>query len=151
MAYYRQQGAYAQSLACGQQIVQLEPLREEIHRELMRLYVASGERALAVRQYERCQAILAAELGIPPMEETQELYVQIAPRTNSQPSRSSAGGEVTTAQQALQQLGKALRACEMAREQVQQAIRRIERVTAGQDHGSGTPKKSQERMNHDLL
>ncbi|NTU85973.1 MAG: response regulator receiver protein [Chloroflexales bacterium] len=77
MAYYRDQGAYEQSLEFGRQILYADPLREEIHRELMRLYVAAGQRAAAVRQYESCRAILAEELAIAPMEETQTLYRQI--------------------------------------------------------------------------
>ena len=30
------------------------PLREEIHRSLMKLYQESGQRTLAIRQYSRC-------------------------------------------------------------------------------------------------
>jgi DNA-binding SARP family transcriptional activator len=48
MRYYRQQHAYEKSLACGQQILNYDPLREEIHREMMRLYLESGQRAAAV-------------------------------------------------------------------------------------------------------
>ncbi|MFQ5854953.1 MAG: BTAD domain-containing putative transcriptional regulator, partial [Anaerolineae bacterium] len=38
MHYHKYQGAYEESLAYGQQILQHDPLREEIHREMMRLY-----------------------------------------------------------------------------------------------------------------
>ena len=80
MQVYRQQGAFEESLACAQQILACDPLREDVHREAMRLYCDLGQRALAVRQYQRCREILADELGILPMEETQALYARIAGR-----------------------------------------------------------------------
>ena len=55
----------------------MNSLREEIHREMMRSYVENGQRALALQQYEICQATLAKELGTSPMEDTQALYTQI--------------------------------------------------------------------------
>jgi DNA-binding SARP family transcriptional activator len=136
MYYYRHHGAYEESLACGQQILNRDPLREEIHRDMMRLYLDAGRRALAVRQYETCHAILATELGIPPMEETQALYAQIAPLAGHHRRQSPVAAEVTTLQQALQQLGKAMQACDKAREQVQRAIQLVEGFTEGRNHGS---------------
>jgi DNA-binding SARP family transcriptional activator len=77
MKYEKRHGYYEKGLAYGRQILELDPLREEIHREMMRLYVENGQRALAVRQYKACCDILRAELNIQPMEETQALYDQI--------------------------------------------------------------------------
>jgi DNA-binding SARP family transcriptional activator len=124
MDYYRRHGAYEQGLTCGQQILRHDPLREEIHRDMMRLYLNSGQRAMAVRQYETCHAILAT--GIPPMEETEALYIHIASLAVPRRPQSRGTGEVVMLQRALQQLGKALQACDKAREQVQQAIRLVE-------------------------
>jgi DNA-binding SARP family transcriptional activator len=58
-------------------ILEIDDLREDMHRELMRLYLRAGQRALALRQYERCRAILRRQLAIEPMPETQALYRQI--------------------------------------------------------------------------
>lgn len=77
MRHYQYRKAYEKSLICGQRILTLDPLREEIHREMIRLHMQNGRRALAVRQYELCCSILSEELNIPPMEETQALYQQI--------------------------------------------------------------------------
>ena len=44
----------------------LDPLSEEIHRTLMRLFVATGRRELALKQYELCQAQLVRDLGVEP-------------------------------------------------------------------------------------
>jgi DNA-binding SARP family transcriptional activator len=50
-----------------------DPARECTHRALMRLYCIAGDRASAIRQYERCVEILHAELGMRPDDETQAL------------------------------------------------------------------------------
>lgn len=62
----------------AQGILDRDPLREDIHRELMRLFLLSGQRALALRQYEQCRDALRRELAIQPMRETVAVYQQIA-------------------------------------------------------------------------
>jgi DNA-binding SARP family transcriptional activator len=62
------------SLEYGKKILQQEPLREEIHREMMRLYAQAGQRALAIQQYEICRTVLKDELDINPMPETERLF-----------------------------------------------------------------------------
>jgi predicted ATPase/DNA-binding SARP family transcriptional activator len=54
--------------------LQLDPLHEAAHRQLMLLYARTGQRAGAIRQYRECVRILDQELGVPPLEETTELY-----------------------------------------------------------------------------
>lgn len=65
------------SLWYGQELLNREPLSEQTHRALMRIYWQSGQRAMAIRQYERCRSILQTELGIAPMPETEKLYQQV--------------------------------------------------------------------------
>ena len=55
----------------------LDPLDETAHRQLMQLYSWSGQRAAALRQYRGCVRILDQELGVPPLEETTQLYQAI--------------------------------------------------------------------------
>ncbi len=55
----------------------LDTLHEPAHRMLMRLYVASGERTAAIRQYQQCVELLNTELATPPEEETIQLYAAI--------------------------------------------------------------------------
>jgi DNA-binding SARP family transcriptional activator/predicted ATPase len=54
--------------------LQLDPLHEPAHRQLMLLYARTGQRAGAIRQYRECVRVLDQELGVPPLEETTELY-----------------------------------------------------------------------------
>lgn len=69
---------YLDGIGHAQRILDHDPLREDVHRDLMQLFVASGQRALALRQFEHCRELLRHELAIQPMRETQALYRQIA-------------------------------------------------------------------------
>lgn len=77
MGFYGQHGELERSLETGLQILRQDPLREDIHRAVMRIYHASGRRAQAVRQYEHCRNVIRQELGIDPMPETQALIARI--------------------------------------------------------------------------
>lgn len=55
----------------------LDPLHEEAHRELMRLYTWAGERGAALRQYRECVRVMDQELGVSPLDETTQLYTTI--------------------------------------------------------------------------
>lgn len=56
------------------QILQLEPAREETHRDLIELYLATGNRTGAIQAYHQCLKALDEELGVRPMPETVALY-----------------------------------------------------------------------------
>lgn len=60
----------AAALAHVQSLLDEDGLQERHHRQAMRLLAAAGQREAALRQFERCQAVLAAELGLQPMPET---------------------------------------------------------------------------------
>ncbi len=58
------QGHFDDAIHLAQTIVRSEPLRESGHILLARGYMASGNRATAVRQIQRLDALLFSELGI---------------------------------------------------------------------------------------
>lgn len=128
MRYHHSRGAYEESVAAAQKILACDPLREEIHRELMRLYLHSGQRALAVRQFKTCRDVLAEELGIPPMEETQALYHQITEGAD-EPHASPGISSPAPLPHALTMLRQAMQEFDAARGQLQRAIRLVERLT----------------------
>ena len=73
-------GAFARyelALQHGEQILVVDPAREKIHRQMMRLHALSGDRSAAFAQYKRCKQVLQEELGLAPMQETRQLYRQI--------------------------------------------------------------------------
>jgi DNA-binding SARP family transcriptional activator len=131
MRFYHQQGHYDKGVVYGQKILDLDPLREEVHRDLMRLYVANGQRPLAIRQYQACCTLLAEELGITAMEETQTLYAQIADEQVPAPVVRTA--DSSNVVQTLQQLRLTSRNLERAHTQIQDAIRLIERLSRHTD------------------
>jgi DNA-binding SARP family transcriptional activator/tetratricopeptide (TPR) repeat protein len=53
-----------------QTLLSEDGLQERHHRQAMRLLAATGQREAALRQFERCQALLTTELGLAPMPET---------------------------------------------------------------------------------
>jgi predicted ATPase/DNA-binding SARP family transcriptional activator len=84
-AYNERRGQYEQARQSAWRQLELEPWREEAHRQLMRLHLLSGERTAALVQYEQCQRILAEELGVEPEAETTALYEQIRQATEEVP------------------------------------------------------------------
>mgnify|MGYP001027510022 CR=1 FL=1 len=57
--------------------LELDPLREDTHRQLMRLLNRQGQRGAALGQYQACRRLLADELGVEPDTQTLLLYQQI--------------------------------------------------------------------------
>ena len=81
MRYYRRHGRYEECVTSGKQILQTDPRREQIHRELILLYMENGQRGLAIHQYEMCRQILKRELGIEPMAEKTRPFPLPSPTT----------------------------------------------------------------------
>lgn len=76
-AYHEGRGAYDLAHQYAWRQVELDPWREEAHRQLMRVLARSGRRSAALEQYDQCRRVLAADLGVAPAEETRALYAEI--------------------------------------------------------------------------
>jgi DNA-binding SARP family transcriptional activator len=70
-------GQYAEAVAVCRTILVDDPCREGIHRTLMEYLLCLGHTDSARAQYHHCRRILADELGVEPMPETQEIYRRI--------------------------------------------------------------------------
>jgi len=66
-------GRIDKAIAAGRQLIELDPLREEGHRLVMRLLADTGNRSGALLHYERCVRLLRDELDIAPDAETVRL------------------------------------------------------------------------------
>jgi DNA-binding SARP family transcriptional activator len=66
-----------ESLRLTQRVLTMDPVWEDAYRIQMRLYVAQGNRPLALRTYNQCVQALAEEFGVEPLPETQELHAAI--------------------------------------------------------------------------
>jgi len=67
-------GQYAAAIAHALRYLATDDLAEEIHRRLIELFAASGDRSAALSQYEQCLTILERDLGVDPLPETQASY-----------------------------------------------------------------------------
>lgn len=92
MAYHEARQDFEAGLHCGGQIQQVDPVREGTHRRMMRLHHLAGDRASALRQYQRCAAVLQAELGVRPSRRTAALAEQIRADQIDPPTDHPAGG-----------------------------------------------------------
>lgn len=101
LARQRQQnGQLALAIDALERALEIDPLQEDIQRDLMLLEYRSGARVAAIRRFERLRDLLDNELGVPPMEETRALYdaivtdsltePDVAPIENRAPARVTA-------------------------------------------------------------
>ena len=72
-------------------LLALEPLEEEAHRALMRLYAGHGRAEAALRQFHICREVLARELAVQPQAETEALYRE-NPRSPPRPPAAADRG-----------------------------------------------------------
>lgn len=89
LAEYRAaEGDLAQAIATMRRLLELEPWREDAHRQLMIWLAQSGQRNTALLQYEVCRRVLADELGVEPEKATRELHCQLLrPEPAAPPAR----------------------------------------------------------------
>lgn len=66
------------ALDCARRAVAADPMREESHRDLMRLYYGMGRPAPALRQYQELERILREDLHTEPSPTTRELVALIS-------------------------------------------------------------------------
>ena len=67
-------GAYEAAIVNAQRYLATDDLAEEIHRRLIELYAAIGNRTMAIRQFELCAAVLGRELHLTPQPLTWAVY-----------------------------------------------------------------------------
>ncbi len=70
-------GETERAVALARRLLALDPLREPVHRALMRLYAGQGDRTLALKQYRACREVLAHELDVAPEAETEALHEEL--------------------------------------------------------------------------
>jgi predicted ATPase/DNA-binding SARP family transcriptional activator len=71
---YVARGAYPAAITAAQRALAVDPLAEEMHRQLITLYATAGDRTAALRQFEQCVVLLERELGVSPLPETRAVY-----------------------------------------------------------------------------
>jgi predicted ATPase/DNA-binding SARP family transcriptional activator len=74
---HQDRGEYAQAITTLRRVVEVSPLEEEAHAELMRLYARIGQRQSALAQYAILAQVLRSNLGTEPAPEHAQLYQEI--------------------------------------------------------------------------
>lgn len=83
---YSRRGEDRIGIHFARRLMAVEPLSEEVCRDLMRMCSRAGRRSLALAEYERLHKRLRSELSVEPLRATRELYESIL-------RESTAGGE----------------------------------------------------------
>lgn len=65
---------YEAAIAYACRYLVTDELAEDVHRRLIVLYTMTGKRSAALRQFERCIAVLEREFGVRPLPETRAVY-----------------------------------------------------------------------------
>jgi len=84
------QGDVDQALLRVETLLADDPLQEQRHRDAIRLLARAGRREAALAQFERCRALLAAELGLQPMAETEALAASLRGLATAGPAAAPA-------------------------------------------------------------
>jgi len=66
-------GRYAEALSVGMSAAGIAPLRESVHREIIRIHIAQGNYGEAIRQFSLCEDLLKTALGITPSDQMLDL------------------------------------------------------------------------------
>jgi DNA-binding SARP family transcriptional activator len=77
MCYCEVHHLYGKGLEYGERVLCVDRAHERTHQRMLRLLYLSGDRAGALRQYERCVRALAEELDVKPASRTIELHRQV--------------------------------------------------------------------------
>ena len=63
--------------AAARRLINFEPTHEGAARNLMKAFAQMGDRAQAIREFERCRQALLTVLDLPPSKETSAVYEAI--------------------------------------------------------------------------
>jgi DNA-binding SARP family transcriptional activator len=77
MAWHAELEDWATALLYAKRLLDVDPLLEHVHRDIMRFHYARGDRPAALRQYAACRNQLRRDLTIEPMVDTTKLYQAI--------------------------------------------------------------------------
>lgn len=95
-------GRHRQAVPFLQQLVAADPLHEAAHARLMIALAASGQQAVALRNFERVRRLLVEEFGADPGPELRDAHQQILrQRVNGSPPRGACGGGTLSGRQRL--------------------------------------------------
>jgi DNA-binding SARP family transcriptional activator len=89
--WYVDRGDVPAAIATGHRLLERDPLREDVHRVLIRCFGRIGAPSRAIAQYRTCRALLDEQLGLEPMPETTAALTTVLGRTDGLDHQPSTG------------------------------------------------------------
>jgi DNA-binding SARP family transcriptional activator len=74
---YVASGDQHEAIRAARSLLEMDPLNEDAHRQLMLTYARTGRTSQALRQFLECRRALVVDLGVEPSEETSRLQARI--------------------------------------------------------------------------
>lgn len=100
------QGNYKSAATHAGELVHYDPLQEEAHRELMRLYFLLGRPHDAIQQYRECYDVMTEEFGFEPSPETTALYQEIQTHVRQEQTQPRVSSAARSAQEGAPFIGR---------------------------------------------
>jgi two-component SAPR family response regulator len=72
--HWEQERKHEKAIDCYQSGLHVDELTEEFYQHLMNCYLKLGRKAEAIKTYRRCTAVLKANMGVEPSDETTAIY-----------------------------------------------------------------------------
>ncbi|GAA0773897.1 hypothetical protein GCM10008908_22820 [Clostridium subterminale] len=91
---YSESSMYSESILVLNEVLKINPYREDIYLELMNLHIQTNNIQAALKEYEKCEYILREELNIRPNEEITEYYKSIICNSKNTKTNSYRGDKV---------------------------------------------------------
>jgi DNA-binding SARP family transcriptional activator len=130
--FYARDDDPARAADFARRILMCDPLREEVHQVLMKLYLRAGQPASALRQYRACEEVLRRELAVEPSAETRALLPRIFGAHGEAARPASAFRPDLDA--AVARLRDASAICEQAHVRLVEAVSALERLMRQAGH-----------------
>ena len=130
---------YEKGVDYAMRILKWDRACEGAHQHLMRLRYQEGDRAGALRKYERCATALKEELGVQPSEQTRQLYRHICgdhtalQTTGTKNDRLPSQNQPSPLQRALNQLLEVKAALGVLQNTVDESLLRVRQALQGPD------------------
>jgi DNA-binding SARP family transcriptional activator len=145
--HHEARGEWTEAGGYGQRLLAHDPLREQVHRSVIRCHLALGDRAAALRQFDGCVRFLRDELQVEPAAETRALADEArgGPRLSvpAPAPRAPAGSAGTAPAAALDEVLLRLRSAERWLEETGEQVRIVIRdVECARTLADGPPSRS---------
>jgi len=151
MHYSEERHRFALGFEMGDRILRLDRAHEGAHQSRMRMQYAAGDRAAAIRQYQRCESALHEELGVRPTRRTRELLDQICSDNAQELSAEANTKPAETADDSLREvlphLRRALRVLSETQSRLEDAVESIQQASPQKPLSQTSPPVYKLRVN----